>query len=90
MIKTIIKNLTTSRGNYTVVWNDEHKAYFAINKNDIDENGRLTTEYNGIMGCANGNLSECIDERIKRDEIRTLIDNGLPFAEAFDKVYGLV
>ena len=48
-----ITTVKTTRSTYIIVLNEKHGVYMAINEKDIDENGKLTKEYNGITALSN-------------------------------------
>ena len=82
-----IQELKTSQATYTIAYNYRHKLYFAINNEDLDENGRLTNVYNGIKGCASAYLDNCIKGVTERDKVKELIAQGYSQEEAFKQVY---
>ena len=82
-MRTIIRELKTSLNTYTIVYDEQSKMYFAINQNDIDENGKLTKEYNGITGHANEDINDTINSVIFTDKIKLKMSKGYDFETAF-------
>ena len=87
MLRVEVKELRTVLESYVVVYNDEHDVYMAINKKDIDENGKLTKVYNGVTGNACKDARNCIQQTLDGDEFRKLINEGVDKREALKRVY---
>lgn len=83
-MRTIVKELVTSLNAYTIVYDEASKMYFAINQNDIDENGCLTKQYNGISGHANKNIEDTVESVILTDNIRRFMAMGNSFEDAYE------
>ena len=82
-MKTIIKEVKTCLNTYAIVYEEKSKLYFAINRDDINENGKLTKEYNGITGHANKDINDTINSVIFADKIKQKMNDGCDFETAY-------
>ena len=63
--------------------------YCAINHKYLDDKGCLKVTLNGLDTMASETKSECIERATNKVRITHLMDAGLSFEDAFNKVYGL-
>lgn len=64
------------RGETFKVVQDEEGYFLAINKDDIDSNGVLTKNYNGITGHASKDMYETIRLTKQRVDIDIMVEEG--------------
>ena len=84
---TFVKTLGIREQEYVVVKDDEG-YYLAINKEYLDENGRLTRELNGLQMHASKDINACVNSTIADVEIEHLENEGMTLEEAINTYYG--
>lgn len=79
-----VTDLITNRGVYVIV--EYMNGYAAVNRDDI-KNGVLTKSLNGLQMHWTRSLNETINEVVRIDKIRDMMDAGMSVEDAVKKVF---
>lgn len=86
-MKTIIKNYHYRNNDYVII---AHCGYYcAINTNDIDDNGKLIRELNGLQMFASDTVKECIERVNNSIDFDYYLECGYSKGEAMCLVHHL-
>lgn len=79
-----VTDLITNRGVYVIV--EYMNGYAAIDRNDI-KNGKITKSLNGLQMHWTRSVSDTINEVVRIDKIRDLMDAGMTAEKAVREVF---
>lgn len=79
-----VTDLITNRGVYVIV--EYMNGYAAIDRNDI-KNGKITKSLNGLQMHWTRSINDTINEVVRIDKIRDLMDKGMTAEKAVREVF---